>query len=311
MLRILTVFLLLCVPVLQSCQQETASKPLVVSTIKPVQALVYAVAGGDQGAIALHQLLPDGASPHHYALKPSDRRLLEQASAVFYVGEGLENFLSKSLSNLAPDTQRVALAQAQGIQHLHARRQAETTHDDGHETHKEGEDWHVWLNPVNAIAMTHQIAQVLSEIDPPNRELYQRNATLLVQQINATDERIKAQLAAVKTRPYLAFHDAWQHFDTHYELKFAGAVTLDVSRLPGARHVQDIRNLITERQAVCLFQEPQFPPALVKTLAEGTDLRIGELDPLGMKIPLNADTYPALLQSAADSFTQCLSVTTP
>ena len=307
MLRILTVFLLLCVPVLQSCQQETASKPLVVSTIKPVQALVYAVAGGDQGAIALHQLLPDGASPHHYALKPSDRRLLEQASAVFYVGEGLENFLSKSLSNLAPDTQRVALAQAQGIQHLHARHQAETTHDDGHETHKEGEDWHVWLNPVNAIAMTHQIAQVLSEIDPPNRELYQRNAALLVQQINATDERIKAQLAAVKTRPYLAFHDAWQHFDTHYELKFAGAVTLDVSRLPGARHVQDIRNLITERQAVCLFQEPQFPPALVKTLAEGTDLRIGELDPLGMKIPLNADTYPALLQSAADSFTQCLS----
>lgn len=307
MLRILTVFLLLCVPVLQSCQQETASKPLVVSTIKPVQALVYAVAGGDQGAIALHQLLPDGASPHHYALKPSDRRLLEQASAVFYVGEGLENFLSKSLSNLAPDTQRGALAQAQGIQHLHARRQAETAHDDEHEIHKDGEDWHVWLNPVNAIAMTHQIAQVLSEIDPPNRELYQRNAALLVQRINATDERIKAQLAAVKTRPYLAFHDAWQHFDTHYELKFAGAVTLDVSRLPGARHVQDIRSLITERQAVCLFQEPQFPPALVKTLAEGTDLRIGELDPLGMKIPLNADTYPALLQSAADSFTQCLS----
>ena len=108
MLRILTVFLLLCVPVLQSCQQETASKPLVVSTIKPVQALVYAVAGGDQGTIALHQLLPDGASPHHYALKPSDRRLLEQASAVFYVGVGLANFLSKSLSNLAPDTQRVA-----------------------------------------------------------------------------------------------------------------------------------------------------------------------------------------------------------
>lgn len=311
MLRILTVFLLLCVPVLQSCQQETASKPLVISTIKPVQALVYAVAGGDQSAIALHQLLPDGASPHHYALKPSDRRLLEQASAVFYVGEGLENFLSKSLNNLPPSTQHVALAQVEGIQHLHARRHAETTHNDEHEGHKEGEDWHVWLNPVNAIAMTDKIAQVLSEIDPPNRELYQRNAVQLVQQINATDSRIKAQLAAVKTQPYLAFHDAWQHFDTHYALQFAGAVTLDVSRLPGARHVQDIRRLITEQQAVCLFQEPQFPPALVKTLAEGTDLRIGELDPLGMKIPLNADTYPALLQSAADSFSQCLSITKP
>ncbi|QTR51343.1 zinc ABC transporter substrate-binding protein [Candidatus Thiothrix anitrata] len=301
MLRILTVFLLLCVPVLQSCQQETDGKPLVISTIKPVQALLYAVAGGDQGAIRLHQLLPDGASPHHYALKPSDQRLLEQASAVLYIGEGLESFLGKSLSNLPPNTQRVALAQTQGIQHLYARHHTE------HAGHEEGKDWHIWLNPANAIAMTQQIAQVLSEVDPANRARYHNNAAQLIQQINATDSRIKTQLAAVKTRPYLAFHDAWQHFDTHYALKFAGAVTLDISRLPGARHVQDIRRIITEQQAACLFQEPQFPPALVKTLTEGTNLRIGELDPLGMKIPLNADTYPALLQSAADSFTQCLS----
>jgi zinc transport system substrate-binding protein len=307
MLRILTVFLLLCVPVLQSCQQETDSKPLVISTIKPVQALLYAVAGGDQGAIRLHQLLPDGASPHHYALKPSDQRLLEQASAVLYIGEGLESFLSKSLKNLPLNTQRVALAQTQSIQHLYARHHVKTTHTTEHAGHEEEKDWHIWLNPVNAIVMTQQIAQVLSEIDPANRSLYHGNAAQLIQQISATDSRIKMQLAAVKTRPYLAFHDAWQHFDIHYELNFAGAVTLDIARLPGARHVQDIRRIITEKRAKCLFQEPQFPHALVKTLTEDTNLRIGELDPLGMKIPLNADTYPALLQSAADSFTQCLS----
>lgn len=306
MLRILTVFLLLCVPVLQSCQPKTTETPLVISTIKPVHALVYAVAGGDQGTLALHQLLPDGASPHHYALKPSDSRLLEQASAIFYVDEGLENFLSKSLSNLSAHTQRVALSQAPGIQHLAVRHQAASEHSHEHAHHEGGKDWHIWLNPLNAIAMTQRITQVLSEIDPSNREYYQRNAAQLIAQINATDTHISTQLAAIKTQPYLTFHDAWQHFDTHYGLKFAGAVTLDVSRLPGARHVEEIRHLISERQAVCLFQEPQFSPALIKTLAEGTNLRIGELDPLGMKVPLDKDTYPALLQSAANSFVECL-----
>ncbi len=120
-----------------------------------------------------------------------------------------------------------------------------------------------------------------------------------------TDAHIRQQLAPLSNKPYLSFHDAWQHFDTHYGLNFAGAVTLDVSRLPGARHVQDIRKIIEEKQAVCLFQEPQFSPSMVKTLVEGTNIRIGELDPLGMKLPLDDNTYTLLLQNAADSFQQC------
>jgi zinc transport system substrate-binding protein len=104
----------------------------------------------------------------------------------------------------------------------------------------------------------------------------------------------------------LSFHDAWQHFDTHYGLNFAGAVTLDVSRLPGAKHVQDIRHIIEDKQAVCLFKEPQFSPTLVKTLVEGSNIRIGELDPLGMSLPLDDNTYIALLQQAAASFQECL-----
>ena len=104
----------------------------------------------------------------------------------------------------------------------------------------------------------------------------------------------------------MSFHDAWQHFDTHYGLNFAGAVTLDVSRLPGAKHVQDIRKIVEEKQAVCLFQEPQFSPTLVKTLVEGSDIRIGELDPLGMGLPLDDNTYITLLRQAAERFQQCL-----
>jgi len=46
MFRILTIFLVTCLGVLSACQPAPAGKPLVVSTIKPIHALVYAIAGG-------------------------------------------------------------------------------------------------------------------------------------------------------------------------------------------------------------------------------------------------------------------------
>lgn len=302
--RILALFLLLCVPVLQSCQQSAHRKPLVISTIKPVQALVYAVAGQHAQELELHQLLPDGASPHHYALKPSDAHLLENAQAVFYIGKEMETFLDKSLTNLPATTLAVELGQVPGIQHLHSR----TEDADEHGTaHAQGtEDLHAWLNPDNAIAMAAEIGKVLKTIDPAHGADYLQNAAQLSQRIAATDAHIKQQLQALRSRPYLSFHDAWQHFDTHFGLTFAGAVTLDVSRLPGARHVHEIRQIIGQKQAVCLFQEPQFPPALINTLVEGTSIRIGKLDPLGTQLPLDGNTYTTLLQNTADSFADCL-----
>jgi zinc transport system substrate-binding protein len=324
MKRILTSFLVLCVPVFVSCQRtahDTAhQKPLVISTIKPIQALVYRIAGGAQSPLELHQLLPDGASPHHFALRPSDMQSLEQAKVIFRIDPALETFLNKPLASLPSTTRIIALADSQGVKLLPNRtphhdedeNEAETAaehstaHDDtelgAHATH----DLHIWLNPNNALAMTQTIADALAKLDPAHQADYQRNAHDLQQQIQATDQHIHDQLHNVQNQAYLSFHDAWQYFDTAYGLNFAGAVTLDVARLPGTRHVQDIRHIVETDKAVCLFQEPQFPPALVKTLAEGSKIKVGELDPLGMKLPLDENTYIHLLQNAADSFQHCL-----
>lgn len=310
MSRILTIFLLLCLPVLQSCQRESSAKPLVISTIKPIQALVYAVAGGNGGPLEIRQLLPDGASPHHFALKPSDMRSLENAQIIFRIGSGLETFLDKPLANLPATTQVIDLSEANGVNHLYSRSahaDAATPGSADTEQHnRHNEDLHIWLNPQNAIAMSHAIDNALSAIDPAHAAQYHTNTQQLIQQITTADAHIRQQLAPFSHKPYLSFHDAWQHFDSHYGLSFAGAVTLDASRLPGARHIWDIRKIIEEKQAVCLFQEPQFSPALVKTLVEGTGIKLGELDPLGMQLPLNGDTYITLLQTAANAFQKCL-----
>lgn len=313
MKRILASFLCLCVPVLTSCQDtQHNTRPLVISTIKPIHALVYRIAGGAQSPLELRQLLPDGASPHHYALRPSEMQSLEQAKVIFRIDPALETFLNKPLAGLPTNTSVIALTNSQGVQLLPNRTPHHDTDEHATEHHDDtigtnaNKDLHIWLNPQNALAMSHTIAEALSKLDPAHQADYQRNAQALQQQIQTTNQHIRNQLQGLQQKPYLAFHDAWQYFDKSYGLNFAGAVTLDVARLPGARHVQDIRHIIEQEKAVCLFQEPQFPPALVKTLAEGSKITVGELDPLGMKLPLDENTYTQLLQTAADSFTHCL-----
>ena len=311
--RILASFLILCVPVLQSCQQDkSTTRPLVISTIKPLHALVYQIAGGAHSPLELRQLLPDGASPHHYALRPSEMQGLEQAKVIFRIDPALETFLNKPLAGLPPSTTVIALANSQGVQLLpnrtphHDTDEHETEHHDDTIGANANKDLHIWLNPQNALAMSRIIAETLTQIDPAHQADYQRNAQALQQQIHNTDQHIRHQLQGLQQKPYLAFHDAWQYFDSYYGLNFAGAVTLDVSRQAGARHIQAIRRLIEQEKAVCLFQEPQFPPALVTTLADGSKIKVGELDPLGMKLPLDDNTYTQLLQSAADGFAHCL-----
>ena len=73
-----------------------AAGPTVVTTVKPLQLIAAAVLDG----IAVPEvLLPPAASPHNYALRPSDRRLLATADRIYWVGPDLERFLQRLLES--------------------------------------------------------------------------------------------------------------------------------------------------------------------------------------------------------------------
>ncbi|MDC3294082.1 zinc ABC transporter substrate-binding protein, partial [Alphaproteobacteria bacterium] len=77
----------------------------IVASIKPVHALVAGVMG-DLGTP--HLLLAAPTSAHHFTLKPSQARALQNADIVFWIGPGMEQPLTKALATLAADAQSVA-----------------------------------------------------------------------------------------------------------------------------------------------------------------------------------------------------------
>ncbi|HYD30843.1 MAG TPA: zinc ABC transporter substrate-binding protein [Azospirillaceae bacterium] len=286
---------------------HAAEPPRVVASIKPVHALVAGVMAG----VGTPEVVVSGAaSPHFYSLKPSDAARLDKAQVVFWMGEGLETYLAKPLSALAARAQVVELMETSGLKTLPTRvggtwKQDEDEDESDHDRH-ERIDAHLWLDIGNAQTLVERIAAVLAERDPANADAYRANAETMVRKLDDLDAELAAALTPVKSRPFVVFHDAYQYFETRYGLTAVGAIAVSPEQRPGAKRVRDLRRRIKELGAVCVFAEPQFQPALIDTVVEGTGARTATLDPEGTRLAPGPDFYAALMRGLAASLTGCL-----
>lgn len=319
--------------------QAQGQAPQVVASILPLHGLVAGVTEGVAGRP--HLLVPPGASPHAYSLKPSDAAALSQADLVVWVGPGLESFLPSLLKTLPEAATSLPLAEAPGAirhdqrsgalwgEHGHGDGHEDETHEEaahgheaqdhdahGHDAHEEDAetagtvDPHMWLDPRNAIAWTRAIADALAARDPANAAVYQRNAAGQTATLEALDAELAASLAPVADKPFLVFHDAYRYLEERYGLTAVGALALSPGRPAGARHLAEVRHRLEETGARCIFGEPQFSGRLAERVAAGTGARVRTLDPLGREQTRGADHYPALMRALVAELRGCLAAET-
>jgi zinc transport system substrate-binding protein len=293
-----------------------AEAPQVVASIKPIHSLV---AGVMEGIGEPEYLVVGAGSEHGYSLRPSQAAALSQARVVFWVGENLETFLVKPLEALSGDAAVVALSTVDGLHMLPTREggmwdehadEHEDEHADGdghgdHDGHG-GFDMHVWLDPDNAEAMVDAIATALSAADPEHAADYQANAAKVHDQLAALDLDLRERLAPIGDRPFVVFHDAYHYVEDRYGLNAVGSIMVDPQRRPSAGRLGEIRAKLEELDAACVFAEPQFEPALVDTVIEGTSAKKGVLDPLGAGLEAGPQQYFQLMTGLADSLVTCL-----
>ncbi len=258
-------------------------------------------------------LLVGGETPHGYVMRPSAARKVARARLIFRLGGGLERFLDRPIHALASAARVVPLATAGGLTLLRGRGETQDAGaDDAADAGSDpvgpldSVDPHVWLDPANARRIVTLAAAELGRLDPANAARYRANGRRVRARIDALDRALAATLAPIRQRPYVVFHDGYQYFERRYGLARVGSITLHSGRKPGARRLRRLRRLIVARGAGCVFAEPQFEPALVATMIEGTGAASGVLDPLGADIPAGPELYFILMRRLAKSLKQCL-----
>lgn len=278
----------------------------VVASVKPLQL----IAAGVLGDLAQPQvLIPPGASPHHYALKPSDRRKLGQADLLLWIGPELELFLEKSLATSQVETLTLIPEdphrEESAAEHAaHAEDEDEVVGHGDH--HHSGVDPHLWLDPIEALKAAEQLATRLGQLYPAHKAQLDKNLLSFSRELIAVDQRLSAQLTPLQGKGFFVFHDAYGRFMERYQLKMLGAFTVDPGRPVGTRHLSKIRDQLQANAAVCVFGEPQFKAAVVKAVVDDLPVGYGELDPLALDAPVSAQGYTEYLQQLGDQVSQCL-----
>nr|BFD38798.1 zinc ABC transporter substrate-binding protein [Pseudomonas sp. FFPRI_1] len=277
----------------------------VLTSIKPLQLIAAAV---QDGVAVPEVLLPPGASPHNYALRPSDVRKVQSVDLLYWIGPDMEGFLprvlkGRSLPSVAvQDLPGMKLRHFAEDSHSHAEDADEHDHD-----HRPGTlDAHLWLSPVNARVIAARIAADLSAADPANAARYQSNLKAFNERLDALDTRLKARLAGIAGKPYFVFHEAFDYFEDAYGLKHTGVFSVASEVQPGAQHVAAMRARLQQVGKTCVFSEPPLRPRLAETLVAGLPVKLAELDALGGYTPATAQGYEQVLEKLGNDLAGCL-----
>ncbi len=304
MRRIVLYFFLLGILSLTACTEDKSSKPSVLSSIKPVHAIVVAIAGEH---VAAHQLIPDSASPHNYAFKPSDLKKISKADLIFRIDEHFEVMLNAVFSNLPNQKKILSLAENPAIHLLPL--VGKHAHDEKKGGDHESTDMHIFTSPENALAMAKVITDALSELDPENAQAFQTNLEKFTEKVTQASNKIKADLALLKDKPYVVFHPSWQYFAEYFGLQKPTVVDLQEGVTAGGKTIKKIKGEIRAKRIQCIFKESSVSQARVNVLTEGMDdlhIKSVEIDVLGRQITISQNAYTQWLETMGNQVKNCL-----
>ncbi|MEQ6885201.1 metal ABC transporter substrate-binding protein [Salicola sp. Rm-C-2C1-2] len=271
-----------------------AQRPLIATSIHPLALIVKEVAGDEAD---VQSLVPADVSPHHYSMRPSERRLLAEADRIYWLSPELEPFLQGIMSDQALSQKALALAEAP----------ESSTAGNGHEAHHHGTgmDPHIWLAPDRAQAMAKRVRESLAGVKDLDQEQIARNHNQFRQRLADTESDIEKRLAPLARISLFTYHDAFHYFADHFGLTIAATLTNNPERSPSARHIADLQQALEEARFPCIMTESQLGGNWWRGLDLPQSLNVSRWDPLGGEIRIKVGGYTAFLESLTDAVSRC------
>jgi zinc transport system substrate-binding protein len=239
---------------------------LVAASIAPLADFARQVG---RGRVEVVTLVPAGASPHTYELKPYQVEQIARARLLVLNGAGLEYWAEK-LIKAADNPKLDVVDTSQGIPLIDAGAR--------------GANPHIWLDPQQAMVQMERIRDALIQADAEQSALYRANATRLLAEVGRLDREIAAEVATWTGRQFIAFHPAWVYFARRYGLEQAAVIERSPGREPSPAELARIVGTAERIGARAIFAEPQFSSKAAEAIALESGARVLFLDPLGSSL---------------------------
>jgi manganese/zinc/iron transport system substrate-binding protein len=234
----------------------------VVATTNIVGDLVRTVGGTD---VAVDVLMGPGIDPHLYKASAGDVRRMSSAEAIFYNGLHLEGKMSEILERMGERNVRtLAVAECVPGNELIASTGFSGLHDP-----------HVWFDVELWSRAAACVAETLADLDPDNGAGYRERAESYVGELTELDGWVRERVESLPPdqRILVTAHDAFGYFGRAYGFDVRGLLGVSTAAEAGTSDVQELAELIVERQIPAIFVETSVPPRYLQALQEAVGAR--------------------------------------
>ena len=266
-------------------------QPTVATTTGITADLTEQIAGG---AVAVEQVVPDGASPHDYELSAEDRQRLEEADLVVANGAGLEAAIPLGETD-APVWELTD----------HAGKLRTATEGD----EAGAEDPHVWMDPTRVAVALPSLADALAGADPKHADAYRARARRYARTLEDLDRDLARELDEVKPadRELVTSHDSLGYLADRYGYEVAATAfpTTGADAEASAAELDDVETAIRDTGVPAVFAQEGDNPDALRLVADetGVEVEYG----LQVESPASTGTYELMLRHDAELISRALS----
>ncbi|WP_181702931.1 metal ABC transporter solute-binding protein, Zn/Mn family [Chthonobacter albigriseus] len=218
--------------------------------------------GGD--AVEVTALMGSGVDPHSYRQTRTDIVAMTRADVVLWHGLYLEAQMEEFLLKLRKRQLVVPVADALPRDRLLA-----------HEDYQDRFDPHVWMDPDLWSGVVPVVRDALAEARPENRAVFEANAASVLRDFAEVSAYAKGVLGSVpaEKRILLTAHDAFNYFGRAYGYEVLGIQGISTESEAGLNRIEDLVDLIVERDVGAIFVESSVSDRNIRALIEGAAAR--------------------------------------
>jgi zinc transport system substrate-binding protein len=294
--------LFILIIIIFNIQHIYAAEINIVTSIKPLQSLISSITK-DLANVEL--IVNQNSSPHHYNLKPSDLKHIAKADLVFFISDDLEYFMHKYASS--DDKKFISLMNNNKISLLHNNQDKDAHHGHDH-GHHHFIDPHIWLSPKNAIAIIEIALDKIIELDIKNKEIYIKNASKAIDEINKVDVELKDATKHYQSDSFIALHDSLNYFANYYNLNYHKINSPSHDTPMTLQQLKDLENIIVKQNIKCIIKESYINNNHINKLSEKYNINIVDIDTeYGEEIHSKyINIYISLIKNIATDLATCL-----
>jgi cytochrome oxidase Cu insertion factor (SCO1/SenC/PrrC family)/ABC-type Zn2+ transport system substrate-binding protein/surface adhesin len=273
----------------------TAANPLhVVVSIKPIHSIV---AGLMEGIEQPELLIGGKSTPYDFHPGSEQKKSMERADLVIWIGPELEASLQQPIAALPPATRVLELLANSELKVLPSRESDERR------------DPYFWLDSRNSIILLDELARALIDLDPARTHLYTRNRARMLKEYTRVDREFEYGYRGLTGGVIFSYYDTLQYFEQSYALKIRGLLTESPLQPIDTKRLLEARAQIKAGEYACFLTEAQLPSKHLPLLVDESSIRVGVLDSFGTRFKPGPDLYLELMRYNTGVIKECLGIT--